>query len=162
MRLSTALVVLATVAAPLSAQSGATAAAHPDFSGHWVLNPAASEGMGVPQSMTMQVTQNEKTLKLDRSQETGEGTQTNSLTYNLDGTAAKNTVSGNGMSLDLNTTSEWQGSVLQFTTTADVAGQTFTQVDHWTLDPDGKTLHITSDVSVAGQSAQIKLAFAKQ
>jgi hypothetical protein len=163
MRLATALVVLATLSAPLAAQSGApAAAAHPDFSGHWVLNPAASEGMGVPESMTMQVTQNEKTLKLDRSQVSQMGTQSNTLTYNLDGTAAKNTVSGNGMSLDLNTTSEWQGAMLQFTTTADVAGQTFTQIDHWSLDPDGKTLHITSDVSVAGQSAQIKLAFAKQ
>ena len=164
MRLATALVVLATLAAPVSAQSGATAsaAAHPDFSGHWVLNPAASEGMGMPQSMTMQITQDEKTLKVDRAEVSQMGTQSQTLNYTLDGTSAKNTVSGNGMTLDLNTTSAWQGSVLQFTTTADVAGQAFTQVDHWSLDPDGKTLHITSDVSVAGQSATIKLAFAKQ
>jgi hypothetical protein len=127
-----------------------------------VLNPAASEGMGMPRSMTMQVTQDQKTLKLDRSQVTQMGTQSNSLTYNLDGTASKNTVSGNGMTLDLSTTSEWQGAVLQFTTTADLGGQTFSQIDHWSLDSDGKTLHLTSDVSVAGQSAMIKLEFAKQ
>jgi len=164
MRLAAALVVLATLAAPVAAQSGATAtpAAHPNFSGHWVMNPAASEGMGLPDSLTMQVTQDERTLKIDRAQVSQMGAQSTSLLYTLDGSPAKNTISGNGMSLDLNTTSAWQGTVLQLTTTADVGGQTFTQVDHWSLDPDGKTLHINSDVSAAGQSATIKIAFTKQ
>ena len=164
MRLAAALVVLATLAAPVSAQSGGAAApaAHPDFSGRWVMNPAASEGMGLPDSLSMQVTQDQKTLKLERSQVSQMGSMSNSFVYALDGSPSKNTVSGNGMTLDLNTTSAWQGSVLQLTTTADVAGQTFTQVDHWSLDPDGKTLHINSDVSVAGQSGSIKIAFTKQ
>ena len=105
-RFATLAFAFASLASPLAAQS------HPDFSGKWVLDTKASEGPMMPTSMTIVVAQDAKTLKIDNTSSMGDQKTTSSLTYNLDGTQAKNTLSNMGQSLDLMSTSKWEGSTL--------------------------------------------------
>ena len=155
-RIATLAFALASLASPLAAQS------HPDFSGKWVLDTKASEGPMMPTAMTVVVAQDAKTLKIDNTSSMGEQKSTSSLTYNLDGTQVKNTLTNMGQSLDLMSTSKWEGSTLVVTTTADIQGRPLSQIDHWSLAPDKKTLLLTRDVSIAGQNMAIKMSFVKE
>ena len=159
-RIATLAVTLASLASPLAAQS------HPDFSGKWILDTKASEGPMMPSAMTVVVTQNAKTLKVDNTSTMAMGDQKMeqkaSLTYALDGSPSKNTATGMGGSLDLLSTSAWDGPTLVVTTKAELGANSMTQVDHWMLGPDGKTLKLTRDVSVGPQSMSIKMAFTKE
>jgi hypothetical protein len=147
---------LAAVASPLAAQG-----AHPDFTGKWVLDPATSQGAMAPTAMTISVVQDAKTIKLESAASTTMGEQKANQTVNLDGTETTNTVAAQGMSLDLKSTSAWDGSTLVITTKADVQGQTLEQVDRYSLNADGKTLNMQRSASIAGQSMAVKLAFKK-
>jgi hypothetical protein len=147
---------LAAVASPLAAQG-----AHPDFTGKWVLDPATSQGAMAPTAMTISVVQDAKTIKLESAASTTMGEQKANQTVNLDGTETTNTVAAQGMSLDLKSTSAWDGSALVITTKADVQGQTLEQVDRYSLNADGKTLNMQRSASIAGQSMAVKLAFKK-
>jgi len=158
-RFATLALTLASLASPLAAQS------HPDFTGKWTLDTKASEGPMMPIAMTVVVTQNAKTLKVENTSTMAMGEQKmeqkSTLTYNLDGTVAKNTLSSMGGSLDLASTSAWDDKTLVITTKADLPSGQLTQVDHWAMAPDGKSLKLTRDVSVAGQTMAIKMAFTK-
>ena len=157
-RLVSVAFVLATVASPLAAQS------HPDFSGKWALDPKSVEagGMPAPTSATMTVMQDAKMVKVDNVVSSQMGEQKTSLTFNLDGTPTKNTISGNGMSVDLTSTAAWDGQTLNVTTSGDMGGQTLQVVEHWSLDDTGKVLRMQRDISAAGQSMSMKFAFNKQ
>jgi len=158
-RIATLAVTLASLASPLAAQS------HPDFSGKWILDTKTSEGPMMPVAMTVVVTQDVKTLKVDNTSTMAMGEQKMeqkaSLTYNLDGTPAKNVATGMGGSLDLMSTSSWDGPTLVVITKADLGGQSMTQTDHWSLGPDGKTLKLTRDVAVGAQAMSLKMNFTK-
>jgi opacity protein-like surface antigen len=156
-RFASLAVALATLASPLAAQ-----ATHPDFSGKWALDPKSIDSPMAPTSATMTVVQDAKTLKIDQSMSSQMGDQTASLTYNLDGSPSKNTVNAQGMAIELNSTANWEGNVLVIKTTADVQGQPLVQSGRWSLDPDGKTMREQLDMSVAGQSMSMKMAFIKQ
>jgi len=159
-RFATLALSLATFASPLAAQ------AHPDFSGKWALDTKASEGPMMPQAMTVVVTQDAKTLKVENTQTMAMGDQKmdqkSSMTYNLDGSVAKNTVSAMGSTLDLSSTSAWDASTLVITTKIDLPSEQMTQVDHWSMAPDGKTLNMTRELSASGQSATVKMKLLKQ
>lgn len=160
-RFATIALSLASLASPLAAQ------AHPDFSGKWVLDTKASEGPMMPSAMTVVVTQDAKTLKVDNTSTMAMGEQKMeqkaSLSYNLDGSPSKNVASGMGASLDLVSTTSWTGPTLVITTKADLGnGNAMTQTDQWTLGPDGKTLKLTRDVAVGPQAMSIKMSFVKQ
>ena len=160
-RFATIALSLASLASPLAAQ------AHTDFSGTWVLDTKASEGPMMPLSMTVVVTQDAKTLKVDNTSTMAMGEQKMeqkaSLSYNLDGSPSKNVARGMGSSLDLLSTTSWTGPTLVITTKADLGnGNAMTQTDHWTLGPDGKTLKLTRDVAVGAQAMAIKMSFVKQ
>ena len=149
---------LATLASPLAAQS------HPDFSGKWTLDPKTAEtgGMPGPTSGTLTVAQDAKVVKVESVATSQMGDQKSSMTYNLDGTAAKNTISANGMSMDLSSTTKWEDKGLAITTTGDMGGQTLTMTEHWSLDDTGKVLHMQRDISAGGQSVTMKFTFNKQ
>jgi hypothetical protein len=160
-RFATIALSLASLASPLAAQS------HPDFSGKWVLDTKASEGPMMPLAMTVVVTQDAKTLKVDNTSTMAMGEQKMeqkaSLSYNLDGSPSKNVASGMGSSLDLMSTTSWSGPTLVITTKADLGGgNTMSQTDHWMLGADGKTLKLTRDVTVGAQAMAIKMSFVKQ
>jgi len=159
-RLATLALTLASLASPLAAQS------HPDFSGKWTLDTKASEGPMMPVAMTVVVTQDTRTLKVDNTSTMMMGEQKmeqkSTLTYNLDGSVAKNTLSAMGASLELSSTSAWEGPTLVITTKGDLGqGQQMTQVDRWALGEDHKTLKLARDVAVAGQTMAIKMSFTK-
>ena len=148
---------LSVLAAPLAAQG-----THPDLSGKWTLDPKSVDGvMAVPAGVVMTVTQDAKTLKMDQAATTPAGDQKVSMTFNLDGSTSKNTVSAQGMSMDMSSTAAWEGAALVVKTTAEIQGQTLVQTERWTLDPDGKTLRVQRDASAAGQNMSMKMAFNK-
>jgi hypothetical protein len=148
---------LAAMVSPLAAQS-----AHPDFSGKWSLDPKSVEGPMAGSQATMIVAQDAKTVKIDQTVTSPMGDQKAVLVFNLDGTPSKNTVSAQGMSLELNSTAAWEGDALVVKTTADIQGQALTQSERWTLSPDGKTINLQRDASAAGQTMSMKMAFIKQ
>ena len=158
-RFATLALTLASLASPLAAQT------HPDFSGKWVLDTKASEGPMMPLAMTVVVTQDASKLKVENNSTMAMGEQKmeqkSTLTYTLDGSVAKNTLTSMGGSLDLASTSAWSENTLVITTKADLPAGQLTQVDHWLLAPDGKSLKLTRDVSVAGQTMAIKMSFTK-
>jgi len=157
-RLVSVAFALATLASPLAAQS------HPDFSGKWALDPKSVEagGMPAPTSATMSVAQDAKTIKVETVASSPIGEQKTSMTYNLDGTSAKNTIAGNGMSMELTSTAAWDGQTLNVTTNGDMGGQALQFVEHWSLDDTGKVLRLQRDISAGGQSMSTKFAFNKQ
>jgi hypothetical protein len=158
-RIATLALSLASLASPLAAQS------HPDFSGKWTLDTKASEGPMMPVAMVVVVTQDAAKLKVENNSTMAMGDQKmeqkSTLTYNLDGSVAKNTLSSQAGSLDLASTSAWDGKTLVITTKADLPAGQLSQVDKWTLAPDGKSLMLTRDVAIAGQTMAIKMAFTK-
>jgi hypothetical protein len=148
--------VLAAAASPLAAQT-----AHPDFSGKWALDPKSLESPMPITSGTMVITQDAKTLKMDQSIDSQMGQQKATLSFNLDGSVSKNSVAAQGMTVDMSSTAAWDGSALVVKTTAEVQGQTLSQTERWTIDPDGKTLRVQRDAAAAGQSMSMKMAFTK-
>lgn len=156
-RLVSMLFVLATVAAgPVAAQS------HPDFTGKWVLDPSKSEGPTVPPSSELNVTQTEKSLTVVRNSPGPTGPMSSTLVFQLDGTPSKNTVGGNGMTVDLNSTTAWDGPALVIDTTAPQMQGGFKQTERWSVDESGKTLTVKGDIAVSGQTASVKLVFLKK
>jgi hypothetical protein len=155
-RFVSTLFALATVAAgPLAAQS------HPSFSGTWVLDTAKSQGM-VPKSSELKITQTDKSLTIERNAVGPTGQQVSStLVYNLDGTPSTNTLGGSGMTVDLKSTTTWEGPALVINTTADFQGG-MKQTERLTLDDAGKQLTVHGDIAVAGQTASGKLVFTKK
>lgn len=159
-RFATLALTLGSLAMPLAAQS------RPDFTGKWTLDTKASEGSMLPLAMTVVVTQDAKTLKVDNTSTVAVGQQKteskSTLTYYLDGSVAKNLLTAQGMSLELLSTGAWDGKTLVITTKADLPAGKLNQIDHWTMAPDGKSLKLTRDVAVAGQAMPAtKLAFIK-
>ncbi len=155
-RIATLAFALAAVASPLAAQS-----AHPDFSGKWTLDPKSVEGPMAPTAATLVVKQDEKSLKIDQSASTAMGDASVSMTFNLDGSQSKNSISAQGMSLDMMSTAAWDGPALVIKTSAEIQGQSLNQTERWTLDKDGKTLHLQRDAEAGGQSMSMKMAFTR-
>lgn len=157
--LSTTLVVLSSALVPAIAIAQNTQS---DFSGTWVLQPEKSKGPVVPQSAQLVVTQTGKVLTYEQTSTSTVGTQTNKLSYHIDGAPSKNTTPvRNGASIDFNSTTAWEGPTLVITTTADIAGG-FKQIERWTMSGDGKELTILGDVAVSGQTATAKMFYTKK
>jgi hypothetical protein len=162
MRLFVPWMLAATVAAIPFGRGTIAARAHPDFTGTWTLDPAKSEGPMVPTSATLKVTQDEKSMKVERTTTAMGMTRTGTATYALDGSPSKNTVSANGQSVDFNSTAEWSENVLVIKTTADFGGGAFSGTERYSLSDDKKTLVIASEATIGGQSVAGKTTFAKQ
>lgn len=156
-RLVPILFAIATVAAgPVAAQS------HPDFSGKWSLDPSKSEGPTVPPSSELTVTQSAKAMTVARTAPGPNGPMTSTLVFQLDGTTSKNTVGGNGMALDLNSTTAWDGPALVISTTAPAMQGGLKQTERWSLEDGGKQLTVKGDIAVSGQTASVKLVYLKK
>jgi hypothetical protein len=148
------LLALATLAAPAIAQS------HPDFSGKWTLDTTSVQGPMAPRSMTMTITQDPKTLKIETAASTQMGDQKGTTVVNMDGSPAKNTIETPGGPLEMTSTTAWDGSTLVVSTTMEVMGQPLKQVDRYSLSSDGK-LQLARAVAVADQNFDVKLSFNK-
>jgi len=162
MRLFVPWILAATIAAIPFGRGTTAARAHPDFTGAWTLDPAKSEGPMVPTSATLKVTQDEKSMKVERTTTAMGMTRSGTATYALDGSPSKNTVNANGQSVDFNSTAEWNDNVLVIKTTADFGGGAFAGTERYSLSDDKKTLTIASEATIAGQSVAGKQTFVKQ
>jgi hypothetical protein len=162
MRLFVPWVLAATIAVVPFAHGVAPSRAHPDFSGTWALDPAKSEGPMLPTSATLKITQDEKSMKVDRTVTAMGTTASTTSTYALDGSPSKNMVSGNGRSVEFNSTAEWSENVLVIKTAADFGGNAFSGTERYTLSDDKKTLVIAGEASIGGQSVNTKQTFVKQ
>jgi hypothetical protein len=151
-----ALLFLA-LAAPLAAQAPATT--HPDFSGKWNLDAAAS---GAPAGVTalLTIAQDAKGIKVDQKSNSPMGEQSVSLAYTFEG-QSKNTVNTPMGGVDMNSTIAWDGAMLVIKTITSVQGQTIDQTDKWSLSADGKTLTIDTSLNISGQSMQRKQILTK-
>lgn len=147
---------LASFATPLAAQS------RPDFSGKWVMDPKSSSGDMLPTSATLIFTQTATTLTAENTVTSQMGEQNTKTTVNLDTMPAKNTITAQGMTLELTATTAWEGATLVITTRADINGQQLEQIDHLALDPDGKVLRVKRNVSYGGQAFAMTLVLNKQ
>jgi hypothetical protein len=150
------LLAFVSLAAPLAAQ------ARPDFSGKWTLDTTTVQGPMAPQSMTLVVTQDDKTVKVESAASTQMGEQKGTTIINLDGTASKNTLTTPTGPLDLTSTGGWDGNTFVVTNSAQVQGQPLQMTERWSMDNNGKTLHLDRAVAVAGQNFNVKLTFIKQ
>lgn len=160
-RLVSTLFALTTLAATTAAQAPAHGATHPDLTGTWTLDPKNSAGMGVPQSMTLRITKDTKLITFAKVFATPAGDQRSLLMAKLDGSATRNTLGTQGITVDFDLAASWDGPTLVVKTTANVAGQALNQVDRWTLSADGKTLH-QDTIITSPQPGQAKLTFIRQ
>ncbi len=160
-RLVSIVFALTTLSATLAAQAPAHAATHPDLTGTWTLDAKRSEGMGVPQAMTLRVTKDAKLITFAKVATLPTGEQRSLLMAKLDGSATRNTIGTRGLTVDLDLAASWDGPTFVVKTTANIGGQTLNQIDRWTVSPDGKTLR-QETVVITPQAGQAKLTFTKQ
>ena len=140
--------LLGILAYPVAAQ-----AAHPDFSGTWVLDPAKTvvDGqMEAPTAVTSVVVQVGDSLSVDQKVTGSFGEQALKKVWKVDGKAWANAFSYQGVAMTLSTTLRWNGAVLTMHTTSDYQGNAIDQSETWTLSADGKTLTDSTSTSVNG------------
>ena len=124
------------------AAAAAFAAAKPDFSGTWKLDPARSEfgQMRAPEKMERVIEHKDPEVKIKTTQSTPNGDRTTDTTYIIDGKEQKQD-SPRGVILF---TPKWDGEavVIDSKRTVTVGGQQveITGYEKWTLSDDGKAL----------------------
>jgi hypothetical protein len=106
MRKLTASLFVALLALAPSLSHAQNAAAHPDFSGTWVLDTALSDkGQMIPSKMTLKITQTPTEIAVDRQQTSQMGETTSSMKYATDGSTSKNQMTIQGNNVDVSTVS---------------------------------------------------------
>ena len=144
-----ALVLVAVVGTRASAQ------AHPDFSGTWVLDASKTvvDGqLGAPTSATYTIRVHGDSIISDRVAETAEtGTIKSHLVWGTDGKIWKNTVAVNGTDTEVSSVLSWQGDKLVVKTTLTVQETPVEQLDQWSVSSDGKTMTMQRSISAMGQ-----------
>jgi len=159
-KVSSALLFTLLAVAPVVA--GAQAAARPDYSGTYVLDPAQSEGQMVPQKMTLKIAQAPAGLTVDRTITGDQGETTSQVKYALDGSTSKNTVTMGPNSVDVSTVVTWEGASPVLTSMMQAAGGEAQIVEKWSLADGGKKLTLDRKISAGGQDFANKLVFVKQ
>ena len=111
-----------------------------DFSGSWALDLAKSSfgGANPPQSLSMNVKQNERQLAVESTLIDARGASTSTYTLDLSGKEAENTMRGN--KVVSNTT--WRGPMLHVKAKTLVQGTEIKTVDQWQLEESGRALMI--------------------
>jgi hypothetical protein len=158
-KVSSALLLTVLAIAPAVARAQA---AHPDYSGTYVLDPAQSEGQMVPQKMSLKITQTPAGLTVDRTMTNQMGESTAQLKYALDGSASKNTLNMGGNPVDVSTVVTWAGASPVLTSSMKFGDNDAQSVETWSLTDDGKKLNITRKISAGGQEFANKLVLVKQ
>ena len=137
-------------------------AAHPDYSGTWVLDPAQSQGQMVPQKMTLKITQAPADLSVDRTQTGQMGEITSQMKYAIDGSTSKNTLTMGGNPVDVSTVVTWEGDSPVLTSAMKFGDNDAHSVEKWALADGGKKLTITRKIDAGGQEFGNTLVLVKQ
>ena len=150
------------------------AAAKPNFTGTWVLDPAKSEGLGGPQGgtpapETMIVTQDGDKLAFERTFKSPQGDRVQKDTYTADGKEGEFTMPARGGGETKGKrTAKWSadGSVLEVNDKATFDtpnGAMSTEANSkWTLSADGKTLTVESTRTSQRGEQKSKRVYNKQ
>jgi hypothetical protein len=158
--LSRALLLLLTVAAPSLARAQA---AHANFSGSWVLDPAQSDGgQFVPTKMTQKITQTANQMIVERAMTNPMGETSASLTYALDGSSSVNDITMGPASAKVSTVVTWEGDSPVFSSVFNVQGTEVASKDKWLLSDGGKKLTVNRTVNIGGEDHASKLVLLKQ
>ena len=152
--------VLATFA--VLSTSAQAPAAHPDFSGVWVMDTAKTPGPMMPLAMTYAIEQRGDTIKIRRDTKSMQGEFSASMVYGTDGKPWKNSVTQRGMPVDVSSVLTWEGSTLVITSTISAEGQDIHQVEKWTLDSTGKMMTADRTVEAMGQQFATKMVLNKR
>jgi hypothetical protein len=158
-KVSSALLFTLLAVAPAVARAQA---AHPDYSGTYVLDPAQSDGQMVPQKMTLKIAQTPAGLTVDRTQTNQMGESTSQMKYALDGSASKNTLNMGGNSVDVSTVVTWEGASPVLTSAMKFGENDAQSIEKWSLTDEGKKLQIERKVTAGGQEFANKLVLVKQ
>ena len=159
-KVSSALLLTLLAVAPTVA--GAQAAARPDYTGTYVLDPALSEGQMVPQKMTLKIAQAPADLTVERTI-TGEMGETKSqVKYALDGSTSKNTINMGPNPVEVSTVVTWEGDSPVLTSSMQAGGGDAQIVEKWSLADDGKKLTVDRKINAGGQEFTNKLVLVKQ
>ena len=158
-KVSSALLLTFLAIAPAVAHAQA---AHPDYSGTYVLDPAQSEGQMVPQKMTLKITQTPAGFTVDRTQTTQMGESTSQMKYTLDGKESKNTLNMGGNPVDVSTIVTWEGASAVLTSAMKFGENDAQSIEKWALADGGKKLSIDRKISAGGQEFANKLVLVKQ
>jgi len=159
-KLSSTLAIALLALAPIVSQAQ-NAAAHPDFSGSWVLDTAQSDkGQMIPSKMTLKIAQTPTTISVERQQTTQMGDMTSSLKYATDGSTSKNQLTMGGNPVDVSTVVTWEGATPVFTSAMKFQDNDVNSVEKWSLS--GKNLTLNRTVSFGGQEFSSKLVLVKQ
>ena len=163
-----AVVLMFGAAASLAAQ------AKPDFSGKWVMDPAAAPaapaggggggggrggGRGGGFGNEFTIAQNAKTLTITRMQ----GDQTVTTVYNLDGSESKNMVAGRGGGEPTAQISKavWDGAKLVVTTTINAGGNNIEQKRVFAMEGGNLTIETTQPGRDGGPGTPNKVTYKK-
>jgi hypothetical protein len=141
--------------------AAALQAAQPNFSGDWKMNVARSEfgGMPAPDVLTRTIKHNDPLLEYKTYQKGAQGEVTTEVRYTTDGKPCINKLQES----EARGTARWQGDALLIESARDFRGIQITSKETWTLADGGKTLIISSHVSVPQQGEfELKLVLDKQ
>jgi hypothetical protein len=135
--------------------------AAPNLSGEWKLNIAKSQygALPAPVAVTRKITHQGMDLSMSTYQKTAQREATSDLKYTTDGKECVNKVT-NGESKG---TAVWAGDNLVIQSSQQVQGADLKSREVWTLSPDGKTLTVSTHLTLPQQGEfDVKQVFEKQ
>ncbi|GJG85703.1 hypothetical protein tb265_08840 [Gemmatimonadetes bacterium T265] len=153
----TALLLACAAAAPLAVHAQATpaapaaspaAGAHPNISGTWELNVAASKfgPQGAPTKGTLTIVQDGDKITRTQMMSTPMGDMTNTMHHTV-GVASTDTIRAQGQAMSFTSTTRWDGATLVIDGKAAMQGMDIPVVARYSLSPDGKQLMIDQVVT---------------
>jgi hypothetical protein len=171
MRLMSRSITSAAVMYALASSSASAQAAHPNYSGTWVLDSsksASNSAMGdAPQiaSATWVIAQHGDTIVMDRETAvSGQPVAKAHIMVATDGKPWKNTVQQGGSDIETSSIGSWVNGELVISTSGNIQGFDFVQTDRWTLSADGQSLVSRRSVTVTdqGEVQSATLTFTKK
>lgn len=125
---------------------------HPDFSGTWQLNPAASNfgPAAPPRAMISRIRHHEPALIVSSTVIDAKGEQNSEYRWWTDGYPCGNSVRG----LDFATKVVWEGSILVANSAANGPQGPIEMTDRWSLSADHRTLKIMRVLKTGGKEVE--------
>lgn len=136
------------------------AAAKPDFTGEWKMDPARSDfgPLPAPSAMTRKIEHNEPELRIATTQSGQRGEVRSELKYAVDGKEHVNKTPGG----EVKSVLRWDGATLQVDSERQIGGATLKTQDRWSLSGDGKTMTTRTHLASPRGEADITVVFEKQ
>ncbi len=137
------------------------AQARPNFTGTWKMDVPASDfgPMPAPERTTIKVAHEDPAFKVNVTQVNQQGETVHDVAYTTDGKENTNTIND---TIELKSTSKWDGDALLIDAKGSAGDREFTMKDRWALSEEGKTLTIERVLASSPGEAKMKMIFRKQ